>query len=82
MISPEFNGACALAGAIKKGQGELPKGREDVSVVMNGKTYLFSNGVARMIWRFTYAPSGKLGRWILLMVVIGALIWSGRQILA
>ncbi|MFS4579932.1 hypothetical protein [Phaeobacter sp. C3_T13_0] len=82
MNSPEYNGDCALAGAIKKGQGELPKGREDISVVLDGKTYLFTNGVARMIWRFTYAPSGKLGRWILLTVVIGALIWSARQVLS
>lgn len=78
----EFNGDCALAASIKKGGEGLPRGREDIRSVANGKTYFFSNKIARAIWRFTFAPSGKFLRWLMLLVVLGALVWSGQLLLS
>ncbi|QMU56785.1 MAG: hypothetical protein GKR98_00335 [Boseongicola sp.] len=81
--NPEFSGNCALAASIKKGATDgVPVGKPDVAVEMGGKTYLFSNGVARMIWRLTYAPSGKLMRWVVLLAVVAGLLWLVRRLLA
>ena len=49
---------------------------------MDGRTYYFLNPVARAIWRHTYAPKGKLVRWIILIAVIAALVWIVRSVLA
>ena len=46
--STEFDGQCAFAVSVGKlGVPGAPKHR----VVTDGQTYLFKNGVARMLWR-------------------------------
>ena len=82
MSEPQFDGKCALAHSLKKGAGDIPDGRADLSVTMDGRTYYFLNPVARAIWRHTYAPKGKLVRWIILIAVIAALVWIVRSVLA
>jgi len=74
--SPAYNGLCAFASVVKKGQHGLPEGNPNISATVDGQLYLFSNSVARILWKFFAAPKGKLTRWIILIVVIGALIFG------
>jgi len=46
--APQFNGECAFAVSLGK-KGVI--GREDLRLVQNGKTYLFSNAVAKLLWK-------------------------------
>jgi hypothetical protein len=44
---PEFNGRCAFA--VSLGKKEVA-GRTECHAVQDGKTYLFSNPVAKFLW--------------------------------
>lgn len=48
MQPPEFNGRCAFALSTgKKGV----EGKEKDPIIQDGKTYLFSNPVAKFLWQ-------------------------------
>lgn len=46
--SPEFEGQCAFA--LSTGKKEV-EGKENCYLVQGGKKYLFSNPVAKFLWR-------------------------------
>jgi hypothetical protein len=77
-----FGGTCAFASVVKKGQPGLPAGNPNISATVDGQLYLFSNPVARILWRLFAAPSGKLGRWTVLVAIIGGLIWGATRLFA
>lgn len=45
--SPEFGGQCAFA--VSAGKKGVP-GNEKYAVVRDGKKYLFSNPIAKLLW--------------------------------
>jgi hypothetical protein len=58
-MNTEYEGKCAFASALGKTADEAPNGHQGLAVEMDGRRYLFSNPVARMLWRLTFAPRGK-----------------------
>ncbi|MEP3279153.1 MAG: hypothetical protein ABJN26_25405 [Stappiaceae bacterium] len=77
----EYDGKCAFAAFLKKDHTDLPPGNPKTSVTVDGKTYLFLNPVARALWKLFASPSGKLKRWIMLIVIVGALVWGISMLL-
>ena len=81
-MQPQNDGLCSFASVVKKGQPDLPMGKADISAVIDGKLFLFSNRLSRVLWRLTVAPGGKLVRWIVLVAVIAGLVWAVRTVLS
>ncbi|NKB89235.1 MAG: hypothetical protein GKS06_13540 [Acidobacteria bacterium] len=71
--APQFGGACAFAGALGKTGTHAPAGEPSVAAVANDKLYLFSNRAARALWRLTFAPRGRLVRWIGVLTAVAIL---------
>ncbi len=79
--NPAFDGKCAFASVVKKGQPDLPMGNPNLKAVVNGQLYLFSNPIARILWKMFAAPSGKLMRWVLTLAVLALLGWGISMLL-
>jgi len=47
MEKPEFGGQCAFAVSV----GKKSEGKEKHKIVKNGKTYYFSNPIAKLLWK-------------------------------
>ena len=73
-MSPEHDGKCAFAAALGKTGSDAPDGDERLAVEMGGRRYLFSNRVARMLWRLTFAPEGKAAARLAAAAVVGAVV--------
>jgi hypothetical protein len=45
---PEYDGRCAFA--VSLGKLDVP-GKDSLALVQHGKRYVFSNPIARLLWR-------------------------------
>lgn len=70
------NGSCSLAASLGKTGNAAPQGSPQKWMVNDQQLYLFSNGVARYLWKLFFAPAGKLKRWVALFL-ISILLLSG-----
>ncbi len=66
--TPQFEGRCAFAGSLGKTDG--PEGQSKNFYIAKNKTFLFSNPVAKQLFKFTFAPNGKFKRALALLAVL------------